>query len=255
MVWRRTKIVIQSDNLTKTLRFEQKFLISREPPPAVKQVPFGYFRAFTYQPLAFNPQTPNQYFSYQGGKMLQPSSMYSYQKPLAGQSGLPPSVYGPMPSHNVPQPTNTQTQSVPAAITPTNAAPTQTTQQQQTPTQSASANPTTSTTATQSQPTSNDVQPPTTVPAQFTSNPHVINNSPLRQMPYVPDPVNLQYITNVAPVPLQQVQFVPCMCPVAVSIGSGIPPDVVANKRSDDIPIPADYRDMSIGEQSLPEER
>lgn len=236
----------------KKLCSKAKLLISREPQPAVKQVPVGYFRAFTYHPLAFNPQTPNQYFSYQGGKMLQPNSMYSYPKPLTGQPGPPSSVYGQMPSSHIPQPPNTQ--SVPATITSPNAVPTQTTPQQ-TPTHSASVNPAASTTATQSQPTSNDVQPPTTVPAQFTSNPHVINNSPMRQMPYVPDPVNLQYITNVAPVPLQQVQFVPCMCPVAVSIGTGIPPDVVANKRSDDIQMPADYRDISIGEQSLSEER
>lgn len=233
------------------LLIKQTFLLfSREPLPAVKQVPVGYFRAFTYHPLAFNPQAPNQYFSYPNGKMLQPNSMYSYPKTLPGQPGLPSSVYGQIPSHNIPQPTNTQ--NVLSAITPTSAAQTV---QQQTSSHSASVNPTTSTSATQSQPTLNDVQPPTTVPAQFSPNPHVINNSPMRPMPYVPDPVNLQYITNVAPVPLQQVQFVPCMCPVAVSIGTGIPPEIVANKRSDDIQISADYRDTSMGEQPLPEER
>lgn len=183
--------------------------------------------------------------------MLQPNSMYSYQKALAAQSsGLPSSVFGPIPSHNVPQPPSTQS----VSSTPTNAATAAQSTPPQTPTHPASVNPTTTTTAGQSQPTLNDVQPPTTVPAQFTSNPHVINNSPMR--PYVPDPVNLQYITSVAPVPLQQVQFVPCMCPVAVSISSGMTPDIVANKRSDDIPLSADYRDISMGgEQPLSEER
>lgn len=229
--------------------------IYREPQPTVKQVPFGYFRAFTYQPLAFsNPQTPNQYFSYAGGKMLQPNSVFSYPKTLPGQPGFSPSAYGPMPSHNIPQPQNTPI--APSPPSPTNGVPTQTTQQQQTAPHSAPVNPTASTTSTQSQPSLNDVQPPTTVPAQFTSNPHVINNLPMRQIPsYVPDPVNLQYITNVAPVPLQQVQFVPCMCPVAVSISTGITPEVVANKRSDDIQLSTDYRDTSIDEQSLSEER
>lgn len=70
-------------------------------------------------------------------------------------------------------------------------------------------------------------------------------------MPYVPDPVNLQYLTNVAPVPLQQVQFVPCMCPVAVSVSAGMNPDVIANKRSDDMQIPADYMESTIGEQPI----
>lgn len=34
----------------------------------------------------------------------------------------------------------------------------------------------------------------------------------------------------MAPVPLQQVQFVPCMCPVTVSIAA----EAMANKRSDE---------------------
>lgn len=243
--------------MQKNVASKKKIIsISREPQPTIKQVPVGYFRAFTYQPLAFNPQSPNQYFSYQGGKMLQPNSVYNYPKTQPGPSGFSPSFYGPTPLQNVPQPQNTQ--SVPSAPTPTNAAPTQTSQQQ-TSSHSGSVNPTASSaTSSQSQPTLNDVQPPTTVPAQFTSNPNVINNSPMRQMPsYVPDPVNLQYITNVAPLPLQQIQFVPCMCPVSVSISTGIStPDVIANKRSDDIQISSDYRDtLSIGEQSLPEER
>ncbi|KAG4077187.1 hypothetical protein HA402_016174 [Bradysia odoriphaga] len=50
-----------------------------------------------------------------------------------------------------------------------------------------------------------------------------------------------------------------CMCPVAVSvstaINTGMNPELIANKRSDDIPITGDYRDPSIVEQSLSEER
>lgn len=174
--------------------------------------------------------------------MLQPNPVFTYPKTV------PPSpVYGP--PQNLPQPPNTPTTS--------SAVPTQTTQSQ-TPANSPSASPTTSTSGTQPSSTLNDVQLPTSVPAQFSSNPHV--STPIRQPPFLPEPVNLQYtITNVAPVPLQQVQFVPCMCPVAVSVSTGISagmnPELLANKRSDDIQIPADYRDPTIVEQSLSEER
>lgn len=183
--------------------------------------------------------------------MLPPNSVY-WQKGLPAQPVLQSSMYG----QNTPPSPNPQ--NIPSQITPTNSVPAQTSQSQtsaaQPTTYSASVSPTSSTTATQSQPTLNDIQPPTTVPAQFSTNPHLINNAPMRG-PYVPDPVNLQYITNVAAVPLQQVQFVPCMCPVAVSITSGMSPDVIANKRSDDIPIPPDYRDVPMVEQPLSEER
>lgn len=182
--------------------------------------------------------------------MIQPTSVNSW-KGLPVPPGPQSTVYG----HNMPP--SPSTQNVPSPITPTNAVPTQTqsqTSSAQPSTYSASVSPTTSTTATQSQPTLNDIQPPTTVPAQFSTNPHLVNNAPMR-VPYIPDPVNLQYITNVSPVPLQQVQFVPCMCPVAISISSGMTPDVIANKRSDDIPISADYRDTPIGEMPLSEDR
>lgn len=240
----------ESEHATKLSSInEVNFLYFREPQP-VKHVPLGYFRAFTYQPIAFNPQTPNQFYNpYPGGKMLQPNPVFTYPKTVPSPSGLPPSVYGPVPPQNMPQPPNSPPS--PSAV------PTQATQQSTSP-NSPSVSPSASTSGAQSQPTSNDIQPPTSVPAQFTSNPHV--NTPIRQSPFLPDPVNLQYtITNVGPVPLQQVQFVPCMCPVAVSISNGISsgmnPELIANKRSDDIQLSNDYRDPSIVEQSLSEER
>lgn len=215
-------------------------------------MPVGYFRAFTYQPFAFNPQSsPNPYLSYSSGKPFQPNSLYSYGKTVPG-----PSAYGQVPSHSIPQPPNPP--SVPT-VPPTQATQQQTTQQQQQQQPSSQSPSIPSTTSTSGpQPILNDVQPPTIVPPQFVPNPQ-LNSAPIRPMPFVPEPVNLQYITNVAPVPLQQVQFVPCMCPVAVSISTGINninPELIANKRSDDnIQIPSDYRDaLAMGEQSMSEE-
>ncbi|XP_037035884.1 proline-rich receptor-like protein kinase PERK8 [Bradysia coprophila] len=243
MIYRNAIVLVTLAVSTNAFWFgsEQKI----EPQPTVKNVPLGYFRAFTYQPIAFNPQTPNQFYPYPGGKMLQPNPVFTYPKTVP-----PSSVYGQAPPQNMVQPP-------PNTPTSQSAVPTQATQPQ-TAANSPSASPATSTTGTQSQPTLNDIQPPTSVPAQFSSNPHV--STPIRQTPFLPEPVNLQYtITNVAPVPLQQVQFVPCMCPVAVSVSTGINtgmnPELIANKRSDDIPITADYRDPSIVEQSLSEER
>lgn len=239
MIYRNAIVLVTLAVSTNAFWFggEQKI----EPQP-VKQVPLGYFRAFTYQPIAFNPQTSNPFYPYPGGKMLQPNQMFTYPKTVP-----PSSVYGP--PQNMAQPPNTPTSS--------SAVPTQATQPQ-TSANSPSASPATSTTGTQSSSTLNDVQLPTSVPAQFSSNPHV--STPIRQTPFLPEPVNLQYtITNVAPVPLQQVQFVPCMCPVAVSVSTGLSagmnPELIANKRSDDIQMSTDYRDPTIVEQSLSEER
>lgn len=50
---------------------------------------------------------------------------------------------------------------------------------------------------------------------------------------YSPDPVTYQFIpTSITPIQNQNVKFVPCMCPVAVSIA---PP--MAEKRTDEIPL------------------
>lgn len=98
-----------------------------------------------------------------------------------------------------------------------------------------------------SEPLTSEIHLPTTAPAQFTptaqfynTNSNNGNNAPLRQMQYLPDPGNLQYYTNVAPVPVQQVQFVPCMCPVTM----GVAPELIANKRSDDMSVPVEFQEQ-----------
>lgn len=58
------------------------------------------------------------------------------------------------------------------------------------------------------------------------------SNEPSYQQ-YSPDPVTYQFIpTSITPIQNQNVKFVPCMCPVAVSIS---PPNV--EKRNDEIPL------------------
>lgn len=86
-----------------------------------------------------------------------------------------------------------------------------------------------------------ELHAPTMIPAQFIDSLPAINNSPTRQTEYLPEPVNLQYFTNVAAVPLQQIQFVPCMCPVSVGIAS----EVISNKRSDNVNFQSELRDNS----------
>lgn len=60
----------------------------------------------------------------------------------------------------------------------------------------------------------------------------LFNSEPSYQQ-YSPDPVTYQFIpTSVSPIQNQNVKFVPCMCPVAVSISAPI-----AEKRTDEIPL------------------
>ena len=82
---------------------------------------------------------------------------------------------------------------------------------------------------------SNENNLPSPAPAaQFNQNQMPPQSSPLRHLPMVSEPsMNMQYYANVAPVPVQQVQFVPCMCPVSVSVTTT--PEVVANKRADEV--------------------
>lgn len=65
----------------------------------------------------------------------------------------------------------------------------------------------------------------------------------------MPDPVNLQYMTNVAPLSVQNIQFVPCMCPVSVTMTPDGPVPTV-DKRSDDV---SNYSYDSIQDISLDE--
>lgn len=238
----------------------------------MKPVPVGYFRTFTYQPLAFNPQTSNQYYSYQAGaKMLQPNPLFNWPSkpsypygPMSPIPGMPSSIYSSMqPQHHNNLQSMSQTMSpssqslstaqsqtqpqvalsnnspthlsaIPHTVTP----PSITTTTNSVGNSVPNNNPTMINTNSISEPLTSEIHLPTTAPAQFTptaqfynTNSNHGNNVPLRQMQYVPDPSNLQYYTNVAPVPVQQVQFVPCMCPVTL----GVAPELIANKRSDDM--------------------
>ncbi|GAB0100209.1 hypothetical protein DMENIID0001_162140 [Sergentomyia squamirostris] len=76
-------------------------------------------------------------------------------------------------------------------------------------------------------------------PAPQPTNPPPPPPQPQPQQPLLsrPNPFNsqdgftYQYAPPPAPYNVQQVQFVPCMCPVTVSVGAELP----ADKRSDDI--------------------
>lgn len=63
----------------------------------------------------------------------------------------------------------------------------------------------------------------------------------------MPDPVNLQYMTNVAPLSVQNIQFVPCMCPVSVTMTPEGPVPTV-DKRSDDSFSYDNIQDVSLDE-------
>uniref|UniRef100_A0A1B0CH81 Putative conserved secreted protein n=1 Tax=Lutzomyia longipalpis TaxID=7200 RepID=A0A1B0CH81_LUTLO len=72
------------------------------------------------------------------------------------------------------------------------------------------------------QPTNPPPPPPQPQPQPLLSRPNSYNNQ---------DGFSYQYVPPAAPYNVQQVQFVPCMCPVTVSVGTDLP----AEKRSDDI--------------------
>lgn len=64
--------------------------------------------------------------------------------------------------------------------------------------------------------------------------------------------LNLQYYAaNVAqvPQPMQQIQFVPCMCPVSLTL----PPEMTINKRIDELPLPIANVDTKDGVETFDE--
>lgn len=63
--------------------------------------------------------------------------------------------------------------------------------------------------------------------------------------------LNLQYYAaNVAPAPpMQQIQFVPCMCPVSLTL----PPEMTINKRIDELPLPVANVDAKDGVETFEE--
>lgn len=82
-----------------------------EPTTTIKQVPVGYFRTFTYQPLPFNAAAASPYFSYGASKMINPmqywpskaytqlpaSSLSSYNGPLQAQGSVNQQTREPSP--------------------------------------------------------------------------------------------------------------------------------------------------------------
>lgn len=249
----------------------------------VKPVPVGYFRTFTYQPLAFNPQTSNQYYSYQAGaKMLQPNPLFNWPSkpsypygPISPITGMPSTLYGtiqPQSHNNLQSMSQTmspssqslstaQSQTQPQVALSNNSPAHQSSYTAQTVTPPSitttttniagnsvpNNNPTMINTNSIAEPLTSEIHLPTTAPAQFTptaqfynTNSNNGNNAPLRQMQYIPDTGNLQYYANVASVPVQQVQFVPCMCPVTM----GVAPELIANKRSDEMSVPAEFQEQ-----------
>lgn len=282
-------------------------LIHSEPLPqpqqTLKPVPVGYFRTFTYQPLAFQPQPANPYFSYQGAaKMIQPNPLFNWAAkptypygPMTTITGMPSSMYGTVQpqshqqfhqsaqvphqfsqllstspslstaqSQTQPQVTNSPTYAAQAASPvasqpPPPPAPPAPQVQTSAPLQPQSQISSSSSSSASSSSTSN-VSPITVVDPPLSSEMNLPSTAPaaqfyngnnnggnggggnsLRQLQYVPD---MQYFTNVAPVPLpvQPVQFVPCMCPVSMGVQQ---PELIANKRTDDTnPMQFEYREM-----------
>lgn len=194
------------------------FIIFSEPSTTVfKQVPVGYFRTYTYQPLSYPQQNLSPLQSYQIASRVFPNMMQQNNWRQFSQSPVNPFLpSGGSPSMTAGHP---QMHSIPPT-SPTNPP-------------MPSFSPSMPTTPSQSD-YSPHVMPHTLPPPQQmnfgpSSSP---SSSPLRQSIYSPpDPLSLQYITNVAPINVQHVQFVPCMCPVTVTVSSSD----VADKRSDEI--------------------
>lgn len=239
----------------------------------VKQMPFGYFRSFSYQPfLAYPPPQP-MYSNYQNPFMQWPNQMYPSPNALAAHQA----VYGTVrtkPSSNLESlikslksveldsrvgDTTTIRNTLPAAaqkltsITTTTTTPKPTTQS--------------TTTTTTTEPTTTTTSLPLTTTIQyrrkFNENhrlssqqsapiPAIVSNRrndvPLISRKPTIDPLVIQrYLAEYLSQNQQNgknVQFVPCMCPVSLGMQMSQPsfyqqmPDMMTSKsRSDDIGI------------------
>lgn len=206
-----------------------------EPQPVIKQIPVGYFRTYTYQPLAFNPQTPNHYFSYQAASTVKtfpaaapPQKTVVQQFGVSGSTAPSALTFNNAASHLANKLGSATTNVQPSIQQPPDM------QQQYQPAEHQSL----------PSPVTSNANPP--INAEILSNPHhedlqqqppsTVQHHQFRQYPMPEQHLNLQYYAaNVAPVPMQQqIQFVPCMCPVSLTL----PTEMTANKRVDEQPLP-----------------
>ena len=207
-------------------------------------MPVGYFRTYTYQPMTFQTQSLTGLPSYHLSSRLVQSPLATWpQKQMqmqASQQG-PAQVAPPVPQQPQQQPPQqpsqpqSQSPQLPQIVQQVPSSPiTATTYMASGPqsmTQKNGGLPTHGF-SNENGPTSNMLPIPTIsdfmpqqTQQQFTPNQYY---QPMRPNSYLADPLNLQYTTNMN---YQQVQFVPCMCPVSVSIA----PEIIADKRSDEV--------------------
>lgn len=185
--------------------------------PQVKQVPIGYFRTYTYHPLSFQAASLNSvnpsYYSYPL------NYRQSYQAPVSwsGKSA-----------------SNSFNREVPAIQAPIQSG------------SSVSSNPSPAPLPSLIQQSSPSTPPPAPVAAPSHSSisqpivPEYSGQQAFPQQPPYPGvPQHFRpsypYLSEYNP-QVPHVQFVPCMCPVSVSVSG--PAELLADKRSDDTQLP-----------------
>lgn len=201
----------------------------------MKQIPVGYFRTYTYQPLGFNPQTPNHYFSYQAASTVKtfPPAAAPPQKTVVQQFGVSGSTApSPLTFNSAASHITNKLGAATTNVQPSIQQPPEMQQQYQ-PAEQQPSLPT---------PVTSNINQP--INAELLSNSHhedlqqlppsTTQHHQFRQYQLPEQHLNLQYYAaNVAPLPMQQIQFVPCMCPVSLTL----PTEMTANKRIDDQPM------------------
>lgn len=209
------KITLVYSNFLKYIDIRSNFIIciySEATSPQYRQMPVSYFRTYTYQPLAYQPQAIPQY---QVSSRLVPSIPNSWQRQMqmspAGQSLGPNSPSQPQYLSNLPPP-NPHSQMGPNSETPIQ-------QQPLSPTP---------TPAPQHQTSEYNLQPSSMMNTPYSAAPQLMAR-PIQQYP---NSMSLEYMSNVPSMNMQQLQFVPCMCPVSVTISAQ---PVPIEKRSDEV--------------------
>lgn len=194
-------------------------------PPVVKQWPLSYVRTYTYHPVQFPTQTAAPISSFQVSRYL-PNFFSANSPPKAlAQTGSAsaPAPASPSSMGNIQQPAS------PSSVPPP--APPVSHSQAYAPAQGQQPNPNAMPMPSQlpvNQQSSSDFNQP--MPVQIPSQSSFFGSSHMapKPMQYMQDPASFPYMPSVAPYNVQHVQFVPCMCPITVSM----PPEV--EKRADD---------------------
>lgn len=200
-------------------------------------MPVSYFRTYTYQPLAYQPQTIPQY---QVSSRLIPTVPNSWQRQMPMSPAGPGYGPGALPSQPQPQylsnipSSNPNSQMGPNSETPMQQQPSPTPAPQQQQQQ-------------QQMPEYNS-PPPSTINTPYSAAPQQLIARPQSQYP---NTMSLEYASpmNMQSMNMQQLQFVPCMCPVSVTISAQ---PVPIEKRSDEVT--SDSMD-SISIVAAPEEK